>query len=45
MGIFKDNHLEGEVIRRDPEGLRSRVFYEEGDQNDKSSSELSSDYS
>jgi hypothetical protein len=30
LGFFKDGHLEGEVIRMDQEGKKSRVFYEEG---------------
>lgn len=42
LGIFKDGHLEGEVIRRNAEGQKSRVFYDEGSQNDKSSEEFSS---
>jgi hypothetical protein len=42
LGFFKDGHLEGEVLRIDQEGKKSRVFYEEGSEDDQSSEELSS---
>ena len=42
LGIFNDGHLEGEVIRKNPDGKKSRVFYEEDEQNDESSEAISS---
>lgn len=41
QGVFVDGHLQGEVFKTNPNGLKSRVIFEDGSQNTESSEEIS----